>query len=375
MRRLGPSLLVVVLAASVAACGGSDAAFPEDLRGGADTRTNRFREEPAFLRTKLLVDRWVSGLKVGNGRSTFGREVPQIVRIDIDGRGPLAQRDVTLQTQPSVELFSGPGQERMRGALHGALLVLDGRDGFIRGINLSSSAPNYEAAALASIIQEHAIDGDLTPADRATLEPILGEIARQTAAHSFAWYDPRTTWVSLGPDVSRILRRFATSPKRVTRADGIFAAFVIRHEFEHAVSPDSDEDYARWQWVEEGGADVFARWPGAAAATAAAMGLPYPKQYERRGYTSPRGGYPAWSQTLYLLLRAAGVDVTEPKQLDDASALLQEDARGDVRLDNLSRAIAAQQGLAPARARLLRAQVRALEGSPAKARRLVGAWI
>ena len=175
--------------------------------------------------------------------------------------------------------------------------------------------------------------------------------------------------------MSKTLRTISKAPKRVTPAKGIFAAHVIRHEFEHAVSPDSDEDYARWQWVEEGGADVFARWPGAAAATAKAMGLPYPKQYERRAYKPKNGGYPEWSETLYLLLRAAGIDTTDPKQLDKASALLQEEAAGDTRLDALSAAIAEEQGLSRARAAKLRRDVRALDGSTSKARRLVGAWI
>jgi hypothetical protein len=373
MTRLTWAVLVALCAALMASCGDSPV-FPEDLRK-QEGPSNTFREEPAYLRTKLLIDPWVSNIKVGNGRSTFGREVPRIIHIDIDGRGPLAGRDVSLQTGPSVKLFSGPGQERMRHALNGALQIVDRRQGFIRGINMSSSATNYEAAALAGIIEEYAIDGDLSKADRAFLEPIIIEVAHESAEHSYAWYDPRTTWVNFGPDVSNIMRRFATSPKRVTPAQGIFAAHVIRHEFEHSVSPTTDEDYDRFQWVEEGGADVFARWPGASAATAKAMGLPYPKKYEKVGYKPPHGGYPAWADTLFLLLGAAGIDVSDPKQIGAATRLLQDEKLGSVRLDKLARAIAAEQGLAPARARKLRAQVRALNGDPAKARRLLAAWL
>lgn len=373
MMRAVRAILVALAAALASACGGdTDAQFPEDLRGDIQAQ---YVEEPNALRANVLVDPWVSQLKVGNGRSTFGREIPRVVRIDIDGTGPLVRRDVTLETAPAVELFSGAGEQRMKRFVHGGMTVLDERNGFIRGMNLSSSANSYEAGAIASIIEEHALDGSVNREERAFLELVISLIARDIAEHSFAWYDTRTTWVNLGPDVSNVLRMHAKTPARVKPARGLFAAHVVLHEFEHAVSPDSMEDYARWQWVEEGTADVFARWPGAAARAAKAMGLPYPKQYERIAYKPKGVGYPEWSETLLVLLRAAGIDVSEPDQLDIASALLQAHNRSDASLDKLSAAIATEQGLSPARAAKLRRDVRALNGNLPRARRIVADWL
>jgi hypothetical protein len=252
----------------------------------------------------------------------------------------------------------------------------DRRGSFIRGINLSTSRSSYEAAAMAQIISQYAIDGSMSRQERAIVEPILHGIARDLVQHLYAWYDFRTTWLTFGPDVSRNIRTWATRPRRLTAKQGIFTAWVIVHEIEHGATPTNDEDYARWQWVEEGTADVFALWPGAAAHMAKQIGMPYPKRFERVRYVpDPAGGYPEWSQTLYILLGAAGVDVDDPDSLPQAYAILQSSNKLDVTLDKLARAIAAEQGLSHARTVRLIREVRAVNGEPSRAKRIVRDWI
>ena len=370
--RTATIILVALSAAFLAACGddGADPQFPEDLRGKP---TNRFKDEPNTLRVNTLTDPWVSTVRVWDGKSTFGKEVPRIVRLEIDGRGPLTRREVSLQTPASVALFQGAGEQRMQRLVQGSLSELERRHGFIRGINLSSTPANYQAGAIADTIEELAIDGVVTKSDRDLVEFILNLLTVELAAHSGAYFDPRTTWVSLGPDVSKTIRLHATRPKQVKPADGIFAAHVVLHEFEHAVTPPNGDD-PRPQWVEEGGADVLARWPGASARMAREMGLPYPKRFDEVAY-KPKGGYPDWSESFFLLLEAAGIDTSDPKQRNAAAALVQRHDDGRETLIAIYRAITIEQGLSAARAKRLRRDIVALDGDPKRTRRVVAAWI
>lgn len=362
---------VVALSLFVAACGSgeSNGAFPEDQRLSNAT----YHEEPGSFRAALLSSAWVSAIEVG-GTSTFGREIPRIVRMRIDGAGRLPDRDILLQTPPTVALFGGAGEQRMKHALHGLLTILERRDGFIQGVAMANSKPSFEAAALSGIVEKRAIDGDLTAADQRLISSLLSLYARETSAHSLAWYDTRSGWITIGPEIATVVRQHVVAPDDVTAEESIFAAYVLQHELEHAISPSHDEDYARLQWVEEGTADVLALWPGAAAATAEAMGMPYPERYEQRAYATRRGGYPEWTTSLRLLVRAAGIDDSDPKSLKSAISLLQGPELPDVPAE-IASAIVAEQGLAPGRSAGLRRRIAALDGDAEATQRLVRDWL
>lgn len=368
-RRRAPFASMVAAAVVAAAgCGGSQVAFPEDER----VSNARYYEEPQVYRTALLGDPWLRQVKVGN--STFGREIPRIVRIDVDGIGPLKDRDITLQTPPTVQLFSGPREQRMKRFMHGALSLLDEHGGHVRGFAIASSRATFEAAAISPIIERNYIDGELSAAERRLLSRLLSGYGQHAARHTLAWYDVRSSWITIGATLGRTIRTFAEDPSKVTPAEGIFTAYVLRHEFEHAVTTPDFEQNEHVSWVEEGAADALAKWPGAAAQTAKALGLPYPEKYERVGYSTRRGGYPEWSDTIVLLLRAAGLDHASPEALSEASELLQSSEPRHVP-GVLADAIALEQGLSPARRARLRREITRLGGSEARTRRLVRGWL
>lgn len=370
MRRTAFVIGTLAAAVLVAACGGDTGArFPEDDRV---VTAARYVEEPHVFREELLADAWVRQIRVGS--STFGREIPRIVRIEIDGIGPLRERDVALQTQPSVTLFSGPREQRMKQLLEGMLGVLDERGGLVAGIAITTSPASFEAAAIAPFVEDQLVGGDISASDRAFLTEYLSFIARERARHTLAWFYPRSTWMTIGADIGGIIRRHASTPGKVKPDDGIYAAYVLRHEIEHAVTAADFDQNERFDWIEEGGADMLASWPGAAAETAKAMGLPYPKRFETRRFETKRAGYPDWRRAMYLLVQAAGVDVTSAHEFGAASDLLQEQEPRHVPR-RLAEAIADEQGLTPQRrARLVR-QITELDGDLAATRRLVGAWL
>jgi hypothetical protein len=371
-RQLLPRIATCVAILASTAVLAAGCAFGQAKDEGVDTiphRYGRIVEEPQQYASALLVDPWVKQIPVG-GHHTFGEEFRGVMRLQVDGDGPLFARDVTLQSPATVALVHGPGQDRAEHLVHGMLDLLSKREGFIRGITLSTSRPGYRAAALAYVVSQVITDGDLTASDKALVKSLLAYYASELSEHSYAWYDPRSTWVNIGPDVSRTIRTFVVSPKRVKARDGIFAAMVLRHEFEHTVTPGTTDDFARYQWLEEGTADTIATWPGAAAATARQFGLPYPKQYERRGYSRADAGYPEWVATLHLLLQGCSIDVTDAKALPQVIRVLQGGKLVGTPA-RLAACVAREQGLSPDRQRQLTGQILRLQGDPTAARRLM----
>ncbi|MCW2927237.1 MAG: hypothetical protein JWM86_1205 [Thermoleophilia bacterium] len=324
---------------------------------------------------RVLFDPWIRAIKVGR-TGTFGTEITRQVRFGVDGFGVLAARKITLETPPTVALYDGAGGERFERVLRGSLEVLDEREGFIRGMSLTTDRAGYEAAALAGIIEESGVDGTITKADRSFITSLFRFYAQELSRHSYAWYDPRTTWITLGPDVSNVLRARVLHPKQLTKERGMFAAYVIQHEFEHAVSPTTvdDDAYYGLQWLEEGGADTLAAWPGRATATAKALGLPYPKAYERKVYVAKDAGYPEWARSIRTLMRAGGIDPSSAQDFDEASAILQGGSLETVP-HRLAATIAEAHGLSAARRGQLVTGIRRVQGDEGAAKRLVANYL
>jgi hypothetical protein len=366
----------VVLLLLAAACSSAYAMLSDtDGTSGTfleDDPTHRYGpiyEEPNGYRDTLLADRWVRSIKVSGG-GTFGSTITRQVRIGIEGRGPIPEREATLETRAAIVLFAGPRRERAEGVLRGIQNTLDDRGGLVRGVSLAQSPGEAQSAAIASIVRLRAIDDFSDPGDRAILTKLLADIGADQSKHAFAWYNGQFQEIVLGPEVSRGLLTWIRTPKQATKQDNIFTAFVLRHELEHAVTPIGDRDYRQLQWMEEGTADTMARWPGAAAETARMLGMPYPTRYDRLQFATKRGGYPEWTDTIRVLLGAAGIDWKDPAQFDAASRLLQ--SRDSMQAPTmLAERIAKRNRMGADGQTRIERDIRRLDGDVRAARRLV----
>lgn len=346
---------------------GSSGNFPED--DGDKQSYGPIFEDPDAWQNATLADKFIRDMKVTGG-GTFGATIVKQVRIDIDGSGPIPKRDVTLQTRPAVKLFNGPTRGRSEAVLRGIQRILDERGGLVEGISFASTKGGLEAAAISAMVETYHTDDVTTQAERDLVLMILDLVAKEQTRSLYAWYDFRFQQIVFGPEISNGALKWIRTPKRTKPAENIFTAYIMRHELEHAITPPTDEEYQRFQWLEEGTADVIARWPGVAADTAEDVGMTYPKRYERLEYSTDLGGYPDFTIALRMLLGAAGIDWKDPEQIDEAYAMLQERDLTEVP-GALAERIAKRDRLSrKERARIERAILR-VDGSPAKARRLV----
>lgn len=325
-------------------------------------------EDADAYQGRLLADPWIRSLPVKGG--TFGSKVTRQVRIGIDGSGPIPTREVTLETPAAIALFGGPRRERAVDVLHGIMHVLEDNGGLVRGISLTEDEGSAQAAAIASIVRRRVTDGVTEAGDRRIVRQIIQEETADQVDHAFAWYNGQFQDVVLGPEISRGLLTWIRTPEQVTKEQGIFTAYVLRHELEHAVSPSTFREGRERTWIEEGTADVMARWPGAAAETARELGIPYPKRYEEDEYATDRGGYPEWTDTMRVLLGEAGVDWKDPTQYDEAAELVQEVQATDVPRV-LAQRIARRNRMSEGDRAKLERDIRGLDGDPKAARRLV----
>ncbi|MCB0879213.1 MAG: hypothetical protein KDC46_09575 [Thermoleophilia bacterium] len=320
----------------------------------------------------VLADPWLRRVPVSGG--TFGSTYNRQVRIGITGSGPIPEREATLETPAAIDLFAGARRERAEDVLHGIERILEEQGGLVRGISMAPTRGGIEAAAMSSVIRERTVDDFGDAQSRALITSYLDVVSKELAGHAYAWYDPRYEEIVFGPVITNGLTMWIRTPKQATQKANIFTAYVLRHELEHAVTPLGDAPGAAdVQWIEEGTADTIARWAGAAATTASELGMPYPKRYEDREYSTSRGGYPEWTDALRILLGAAGADWRRPGDLDEASELLQsKDATHVPEL--LADRIAKRERLTKVERATLERGIRALDGDPAAARRLVARY-
>ena len=347
---------------------GTSGNLPEDSR----VSYGRIYEQPDKWSNTVLADRWLRQMKLQRG--TFGSTYNRQVRIGIDGSGPITEREVTLETPAAVALFQDERRERAVDALHGIQRILDERGGLVRGVALTESASGAQAAAIAAIIRNRSIEDYTTPEWRELTTTILDLVTRDLAKHAYAWYDPRYEEIVLGPKITNGLLRWIRTPDKTTPDQNIFTAYVLRHELEHAISPmGEDPDYARYQWIEEGGADALARWAGAAATTARELGMTYPERYDTQQFTTNKGGYPEWTDALRVLLMEAGADWREPDDLGDATKLLQSGDATKVP-EHLADRIAKRNRLTATQRDALEREILAVAGDVKKARKVAARY-
>lgn len=363
--RLARALLAGGCALALSGCGlaSADAAdeAPAFIGYGAMV------EEPTSWSNRTKSDPWLHQLRLS--RSTFGRAINQQVRVGMHGSGPMAERDITLETPVTVRMLNGMGRERAKRLMRGSLDILDQREGQIGAIAWATNRAQFEAAAIGGFAEDYG-GAPIPRADRSLLTHVLREQALDLADNTFAWYQYDHSVIVLGPAVTRTLVKHVSTPGHVTEAEGAFAAYIVRHELEHAVTAAGGRPGESLRWLEEGTADVMARWPGETAATARSLGLPYPKRYDKVGYFTKRGGYPEWAASIHILLRAAGVDPRRRGDFAAASDLLQAPMVDDAPRE-LARAIASHQGLPATRVDGIERQLTRIGGNPNRARAFV----
>jgi hypothetical protein len=127
-------------------------------------------------------------------------------------------------------------------------------------------------------------------------------------------------------------------------------------------------------------ADTLANWPGEAARTAKALGLPYPKSAANKAYDlankKKQYGYPEYVKSMRTLLDIARINPTKAAEFDDASDLLQSKAVDEIP-QRMAEYIVRMRGLDAMRTKTLASRILNVDGKPARARALardVDAW-
>jgi hypothetical protein len=331
--KLVPIVLVLVVVGGIAggvkaglfALPGTDDSVPRPDRidtihyGPVFSKPHRYQQ-------KLLRDPSVATIRIGS--STFGKLLTSQARFSIEGSGPMVNRSVTADTVPAHQMLSDASQEHTLVFIHGVQRLLDQRQGYIRGISFSKSLDGFAANSLVIYVERGEIDGNM---DR--IVQFLFRIARDP--NTLAWYQFHSSWIVIGPELSRPLLKTLNDPTSTTPQQQLRIAYVLRHEIEHSVSS-SDWSYDNWdqvarlRWMEESSSDTIARWPGVAAATAHELGLRYPQAADTRSYdsfsTDKRGvsGYDDIVAVMRGLLALAGLDTHSAADYRKAADLIQD---------------------------------------------------
>lgn len=323
--------------------------------------------KPTRYDAKLLKDRRVRTIPIGHGRfAALLRDQP---RFSIEGRGAFVSRSITADTVAAAKLMRKGPRARTVAFLHGLQRLMDERKGYAHGVSLSMSHDGFMANWVVVFVENGVFNYATTDEQMRYLVAIAVETA-DVIGESYAWFQFDSSWIVVGPELSRPLATYFRSPKSLSTREAMTIAMVVRHELEHTVSAGGTTP-RRLVWMEEGTADVIALWPGAAATTARELGLPYPKRALDKPWSrfTLHSGYARWAATLRILVELGGVRPGLARDLDEVEDLLQDEPVARVP-GVLAKAIADEQGLAPKDAAWIERRIRALDGSPRKARAL-----
>jgi hypothetical protein len=299
---------------------------PESFAGGsAASNAFMFAEEG-----RLALRRIHSAIKLGGDRI----DVRELVLVD-PTRGGRRRRT----SQAARQAIEAATLATALAAMAESLQALDapGRRAALRELRAGGADTRRAIGALLAGSRDPNVDASVVGSWRMLLSP-------------------RMTTLLMSED--------ATHPRMGTR----YVTEVLAHEFEHTVTPaDPSGPVGRnLGWLEEGSADVLARWPGVAKRHADAMGI-----------AAPPAAQPLQGKYLYdqltagvrRLLVLADVDVTDAAAIERARELLQSGSLGSTPR-RLAEAIGAARSLEPARVAELERRIRRLDGSAAAIDRL-----
>lgn len=335
--------------------------------------------QPDRYERKLLKEPWVRRIDIGG--ATFGATLPKQARFSIEGSGSMTARQVTADTTRSTSLLSSGPQQRTTQFLHGMQRTMEQRKAYVKGFSLSSDERGFTANWLVVFVEAGMFNSAQSPRQQRQLTQLVLQYAKTWMPDTLAWYQFNSHWIVLGPEQSKVLERHVRTPQKVTPRQGLRVAYILRHEIEHSVSAHdgayetSFANYKRIQWMEEGTADVLARWPGESARMAEALGLPYPERAKSVAYDriEPNAsGYDRWVTAMRELLEVAGVRPERASDFRAADRLLQH-GRIEQTPERVTAAIVREHRLQKRMAPRIAARIRALDGSPTRVRALARA--
>jgi hypothetical protein len=170
-------------------------------------------------------------------------------------------------------------------------------------------------------------------------------------------------WLHLGARRSEGLLHALEQPgiakadmsKRFQRSLGTGVKTLL-HELDHVGTP-STRQTKHLDWLREGRAETFARWPGRVPYAGEQLGLPVPRGIGR--LADSHGPYQSEVRAVRALLRMAGINTRKSAEFDGARSLIGLTPEGELS-KQIARAVATRHATTPAEATQLRATVRKL---------------
>lgn len=270
------------------------------------------------------------------GPFTVGELLPQQARFRIVGEGPPEHRSVVAETRAAARLLEGSTREPTERIVRGLVSLAYDRPGsaIIKGVALSTSRYGFALNRMMTDLVER-MPPEVGPAGATPPKDLARELRSRLEDYRTqvddVWAIYQDGWIDVGPRISRILRNHVRHPdtaEPAARRDHYSAAYVLRHELEHAITPTATGTGEGIGWLhEEGVADALARWPGAVAETARALGL-------RHLPAKLPAGYPEQRRVIRQWLRYAGIDTRRKEERSRADRLLQADPP-DVAIEKL----------------------------------------
>jgi hypothetical protein len=276
------------------------------------------------------------------------------VRFRVTKVGATSIKHVVPDSAHARELWKHPETRRfMQGVLDLANEVGDGPSQ-LGGISLATSDSGFVANRAV-----HHFKPGVTPSREAYAAGI--DAARNHVDGNVAVR--KGAWLHLGARRSEGLLHALEHPgiskeemsKRVQRSLGTGVKTLL-HELDHVGTP-STRQTKHLDWLREGRAETFARWPGRVPHAGEELGLPVPRGIGR--LADGHGPYQSEVKAVRALLRMAGINTRKSADFEAARKLIGLTPEGELS-KRIASAVAKRHATSPEHARELRATVRKL---------------
>jgi hypothetical protein len=254
----------------------------------------------------------------------------------------------------------------VEGEFNGLGELTKARNTSFDGVKLASDAPGWIANRTSTDIDKHPEVFDSIDLEQAYK---VGESwTKQAEDELHRGMHARATGgtLDLGPELTRTLQKHWSGKEPLTDDEAALAGVSVAREVERVTSPVAPgEDLGPRQWLEDATVEALALWPGAASATAKAMGMQFDEAAVEKIVAPARqdalAGGPV--KALAGVLGLAGLDPNAADQRGKAVQLLQGAALDAVPL-SLGEAVAAYQKLPEDKAEWIATRILDSAGNP-----------